>query len=182
MIKLNSNGFTLIELIIVITILAFVISLLIPVFNINMSNIQKKQIHSKLLGNFMSIESAFNNYMVDKNAYPVASGTPANMLNDNSFVPSYLMIPSPPDGFDTTYGLNGFLVNAKTDANPKGYYICAKVDVTGSSDLKYIAIKEISQKVSQGKYYYNTTCPAGANMADPTGAVSIYPTYWILRL
>lgn len=181
MIFIKSNkGFTLLELIIVIGILSFVIAVIVPMINTNLSNTKIKQITTKLAKDFADMESGFNNYVMDKNTYPSHA---SNLLQDTNFVPFYLMPPPAPEGFDTTYGTNGYLMFSKTDVAPKGYYICAKVDVANGSDIKYIALKNLLTQVSPQKFFYNTSCPSASNLStDPTTNTTLYVTYWMMRM
>lgn len=169
----NSSGFTVLELIIVITLLAFVLGITLTGINYGYFSAQKKQVANKIMSDLSVMESGFTSYAVDRNAYPSHS---SNLLLDSNFVPRYLNPPTADENFDTTYGLNGYLMFN----NDHGYYICAKAPVKGSSDLVYQAIKIVAGKLPATKFYYNTECAAQENMSDPDSSTTVYITYWLI--
>lgn len=171
---LSKNGFTLIEILIAMTIMTILISLSVASINYNSNVINNTS--NELLSKMGDIEAAYNQYMADKNSPP--SG-----LSDSSFTPAYLFTPVAPTGYDTSYGTNGFTLAQRTgQASPNnGWYVCAKTTVSGIEDPKYQAMKKIAALVSPQKYFYNTSCPATSNMADPSAAATVYSNYWIMR-
>lgn len=175
MTRSSKSGFTLIEILIAMTLLSVMVA--ITVTAVNYSSNVSAATSGQLMAEFNDIESAFNQYMSEKNAAP--SG-----LGDSTFAPTYLFVPQVPNGFDNTYGTTGFnLAQATGQASPNnGWYICTKVAVTGAADNNYIAIKKIASQLSTQKFFYNTSCPATTNMADPSGAATVYTSYWIMRL
>ena len=115
--------------------------------------------------------------------YHNALGTYPSGLGDSTFVPAYLQPPPAPDGFDRTYGTSGFTLAQQTgQVSPNnGYYLCARASVSGASSALYQGIKNTGTRLSSSQYFYNTSCPATTNMADPAGAATVYPTYWFFR-
>ena len=170
----NKNGFTLIEILIAMTIMTVLISLSVAAINYN-SNIVNNTAN-ELLSKVSDIEAAFNQYVADKNNPPTG-------LTDATFTPTYLFTPLAPTGYDQTYGTSGFTLAQRTgQASPdNGWYVCAKVTVPNSGDPKFQALKKIATMVSPQKFFYNTSCPATTTMADPAAAATIYPVYWIMR-
>ena len=159
------KGFTLVEMLVALTLLAGVVAILVS--SLNLKNSNANNIASKVLSDMNAIEIGFTNYAQEKNAYP--SG-----LSDVTFVPSYLFPPAPPVNF-----------GAYTLANAgSSYYICGSVSITGDNDNSYLAIKNyMNVKAPQSKFYFNTTaCPHTTSMAtDPSGAATINFTYYLTR-
>jgi len=170
----NNLGFTMVELLFSLTLIAFVIGLSVSAVNFKSRSADNTE--TELVGAFSSIEAATQNYLHDKSSYPTG-------LTDASFVPVYLFPPRAPSVFDRTYGVSGFSMARQTgQASPNnGYYVCAKVSVDNATDYKFEAIKQVAARVSVNKFFYNTACPALTNAADPAGATTLYPTYWITR-
>lgn len=170
----NSNGFTLVEILVSLSLMAFAISLTVNAMNF--SSRAADNIESELISSFSSIEASTQNYFNDKSAYPTG-------LADATFVPVYLFVPMAPSSYDRAYGVSGFYMAKRTgQSSPNnGYYICTKVTVDNASDYRFIAMKQVSSRLSASKYFYNSTCPAITNAADPTIATTLYPTYWITR-
>ena len=168
------NGFTLVELLVSLTVIAIMIALSVNV--INYSTSQTNNISNELLAKYGEIESAFNTYMTEK-------GTTPTGLADSTFVPTYLFTPISIKGFDSSYGTTGFSLGqstGKTSPN-NGWYVCTKVVVEDSSDVKYSAVVKAASQLSAQKFFYNTSCPSLSNMAEPSGSATVYPTYWIMR-
>lgn len=161
----GEKGFTLVEMLVALTLLAGVIAILVS--SLNLKNSSANNIASKVMSDMNAIEIGFTNYAQDKNTYP--SG-----LTDATFVPSYLFPPSPPENFGA-YSLA---------SSGSSYYICGSVSVAGANDNSYLALKNyVNVKAPQSKFYYNTTaCPQTASMAsDPSGAATINFTYYLTR-
>jgi prepilin-type N-terminal cleavage/methylation domain-containing protein len=170
----SKKGFTLIEILIAMTLLSLLVAVSISALNYN--NNVVAGIANDLMSKLSDIESGFNMYVNEKNIPPTG-------LSDTTFAPTYIFAPVAPQGFDATYGTNGFNLAQRTgQTSPNnGWYVCAKVAVSDATDLKYLAIKQVASKVSPQKYFYNTSCPATTNMTDPVAAATVYSSYWISR-
>lgn len=170
----KNNGFTLIEILISITLLTVLILISASYMNYNPMLISSEA--NQLMSGYADIEGAFNRYVSEKNANPTG-------LTDATFVPIYLFVPMPPGAFDTTYGTSGYTltqVTGQTSPN-NGWVICNKIGVSGATDLNYLAVKKAASSLSAQKYFYNTSCGATSNMADPGAAATVYTNYWISR-
>lgn len=169
-----NKGFTLIEVLVAVTLMSTLVIISASYLNFTTAIVASQS--TRLLAAFTEIETDFNRYFSEKNATPTG-------LTDSTFVPVYLFVPVAPDGFDITYGVTGFTltqITGQTSPN-NGWVICSKIAVTGSTDTNYSAVKKVATQVSAQKYFYNTSCGATSNMADPSGAATVYPNYWILR-
>lgn len=170
----NNKGFTLVELMVVITLIAFVVAI-----SVNYTNYDDRAARnnaSKLIADFTTVEGNVGVYQAEKGIYPTG-------LTDASFVPSYLFVPIPPTSWDVSYGTSGYFLAQRTGqaAPNNGYYVCAKTTITGATDTNWLAMGYVAEKLSSNKFFYNTSCPATVNMGAPGGAVTLYATYWITR-
>lgn len=178
----NRKGFTVIELLIAITLLGLVIALTISA--VNWKSSKAADIATKLGADFTSIEMAFSLYQNNTGSYPTG-------LSDTNFVPAYLF---PPKGdstvVDTTWQQNGYYLGQQTgQATPNnGYFVCTKLGVANSSDVRYIALAtNMNGQSPSSKFYFNTSdCSsnggaATTNMSAPSGATTIYAVYWLTR-
>ena len=145
------------------------------VSNFNAVGVFSANASDDLVSSIGSIQSAYNSYQQDKSAVPTG-------LADSSFIPQYLFIPRPATGFDGTYGISGYVLAYMTgQASPNnGTYVCARANVNGN-DSTFQAITKAAAKLSADKFFYNTSCPATANMTTPAGAATVYVTSWITR-
>ena len=150
--KCNNNGFTLIEILIALTIMTMLIGLSVSAINYSSNLVNNTS--NELLSKMGDIESAFNQYSTDKNAPPAG-------LTDATFAPTYLFVPNTPVGFDQAYGTNGFNLAQRTgQASPdNGWYICTKTSITDQNDMKYQAIKKMASNLSPQKFFYASACP-----------------------
>lgn len=156
------SGFTVIELLVALSVLIFIIAISVSAFNFG--DRATKNTATDLLNSFTAIETAVNNYQLDKGAYP--SG-----MSDSTFVPTYLFTPRPPDSF-----------NAYALANTSGsYYICATTSAAvGALDTGYKALDTVASKLSTDKFFVNNVCGATTSLA-PTGSTAMSGTYWLNR-
>lgn len=166
------NGFTFLEVLVSLSILSAL--LVLATTNVSSEKYTVETISGGLLAGFSDISLSLNNYQSDKNAMPTG-------LTDATFLSWYIYPPTAPNGFDTSYGVNGFnLAHQTGQPSPaNGWYICAKTTVSGSRDVKWQAITQTAQNLSTEKFFYNTACPARSNMAAPGGATTVYVTNWI---
>lgn len=163
-----------------VTILAFIISIVVS--QVNFSDRTVSNLATSMKSSFSQIELAFVTYANDKNQYPTMT---TNGLSDTTFVPIYLYVPPMTQNFDSDGAnyVNGWMLKERTgqSAPNNGVYICAKATVSGATDSKFRAIKQLATDLPSGKYFYNSACPATSNAADPGGSTTLYPTYWITR-
>jgi prepilin-type N-terminal cleavage/methylation domain-containing protein len=161
-IKAN-NGFTVVELLIAVTILAFLVAAAISTINFQRDAV--RQTASKLMSDFSAIEMAFTNYSISRNAFPAS-------LTDPTFVGGvFLFVPTPPEGF-AAYTMS---------SNASGYFLCTSAQVSGTADARFESIIEAQARAPVGKTFRNTICPAATN-ADPASFPAIlHFTYWIFR-
>jgi prepilin-type N-terminal cleavage/methylation domain-containing protein len=164
----NRNGFTMIEILVVMIMLSAVIGLMVGVLGPGTGNRQAEACSMKLLNDFSNIEMAFNNYKQEKNNSP--SG-----LTDTTFVPTYLFPPKADTdkGFtNPTGGTDGYLLGESSDGN----YICAQATFSETINL---AAAELIKKVSSMKVIRNSSCPSKTDSMPTSGTVAF--TYWIIR-
>ncbi len=170
---MSNTGFTMIELVVVVTLLALIIAIVVPLVNVNMAENKKKTLQSRLISDFTAMESALGFFVTTKNDYPTHA---SNLLSDTNFVPSFLMPPKVSSELDTSYGVNGYLMFK----NDSGYYVCVKTPAVTSSSEVFKTIKDLALNYPN-KIYYNTTCPSSSNMTDPDTATQVIVTYWMVR-
>ena len=92
----NEQGFTLVELMVVVLIIGILIAIAIPVFNAAKANAQKKSCYA----NVRTIEGAAQTYQADSTALP---GAGALNSASNWLVPTYIKnIPYCPLGTSAT--------------------------------------------------------------------------------
>ena len=170
----HNSGFSVIEILIAIMLISAIVAMSIS--KLNLTNNQASVVSSDLLSGYSDLESAFGLYFSDKAAYPTG-------LADTTFVPLYLMVPKAPNGFDTAYGVSGYLLALRTgQASPNnGYYLATRVTVSNANDVNWKGILTAASKLPSTKFYYNTTVPAITNMAAPAASTVVYVTYWINR-
>ncbi len=168
----NSKGFTFLEILVALSILSAL--LVLSTTNVNSEKFTVETISGGLLSGFSDISLSLTNYQSDKNAMPTG-------LDDTSFASWYIYPPNAPNGFDQSYGVNGFRLAHQTgQPSPQnGWFVCAKATVSGPTDVKWQAITQTAQNLSSGKFFYNTSCPALSNMAAPGGTSTVYVTNWI---
>ena len=170
----DNKGFTLIEILVAIALLGGLIAIFATSTNFSDPMVQSQT--SELVASLDTINSAFIIYVNETTTEPTG-------LSDTTFAPVYLFPPIAPTGFDKTYGVSGFLMAKRTgQSSPdNGMYLCVKAIVAGPTATTYLAIKNAATKTSTMKYCYNTSCPSVVNMADPSGATTVYATNWIYR-
>jgi len=165
----NRNGFTMLEVLVVMIMLSAVIALMVGILGTGSANRQAESASMKLLNDFSNIEMAFNNYKQEKNALP--SG-----LADSTFVPTYLFPPKVDTGFakpSDTGWVDGYNLTTSSSA---GNYICAQADFTDSISA---TATELKKKVSSMKVITAPACGATVDAMPASGTVSF--TYWINR-
>lgn len=168
----NCKGFTFLEILVALSILSAL--LVLSTTNMNSEKFGVETISGGLMSGFSDISLSISNYQAEKNTMPTG-------LDDPSFVSWYIYPPSAPNGFDQSYGVNGFQLAHRTgQPSPEnGWYVCAKATVSGPTDVKWQAITQTAQNLSAERFFYNTTCPARSNMAAPGGTSTVYVTNWI---
>jgi len=171
-------GFTVFELIVVIVVLSVLVGILVNF--LDFTGYEKKKRVNKLLSDFFLIESAVQQYRVVTNSELVDSNGNGELLDESSLVPAYLFVPRVVQGFDSSYGVNGYSLKRYYDGNTgrEGYYICVRASVSSTNDLTYQVMLEVQNVTAQGKVFINNTCGATSNYFT-TGTV--YETYWIYR-
>jgi len=164
----NRNGFTMLEVLVVMIMLSAVIALMVGILGAGSGNRQAESASMKLLNDFSNIEMAFNNYKQEKNALP--SG-----LTDTTFAPTYLFPPKVDAGFakpSDTGWVDGYKLTTSSTNN----YICAQAAFTDSISA---TATELKKKVSSMKVITAAACGATADVMPTSGTVSF--TYWISR-
>lgn len=164
----NKNGFTMLEVLVVMIMLSAVIALMVGILGAGNGNRQAESASMKLLNDFSNIEMAFNNYKQEKNAVPTG-------LTDATFVPTYLFPPKADTdkGFiNPAGGTDGYLLTTSSTSN----YICAQATY---SDTIAATATELKKKVSSMKVITAAACGATADAMPTSGTVSF--TYWINR-
>lgn len=164
----NRNGFTMLEVLVVMIMLSAVIALMVGILGPGTGNRLAESSSMKLLNDFSNIEMAFNNFKQEKAAIP--SG-----LTDTTFVPTYLFPPKVDSGFSTptdTGWVDGYLLTTSSTSN----YICAQATVT--EGITAMAT-ELKKKVSSMKVITAATCGLTTDAMPTTGTVAF--TYWINR-
>ncbi len=177
----RNSGFTLIEVMATLILLGLVTALSVQRF-MPVDSFSTESAGS-LTGSLGSIQGAYNAYVSDKNQ-PPAFGSDNNALGDSSFVPVYLFIPRPPKGFDSGYGISGFVLGQRSDHSTpnNGVYICAKAAGLTATSVPYRAILKSAAALSANKFFYNYNCPATSSLAsDPSSASDVFVTCWIVR-
>jgi prepilin-type N-terminal cleavage/methylation domain-containing protein len=161
--QINCAGFTIIELLVAVTILGFLVAASISVINFRQDAV--RQTASKITSDMSSIEMAFTNYSISRNAFPTG-------LTDPTFVGGvFLFVPTPPDGF-TPYTMS---------SNADGFFICTSATVSGTADFRYQSILRVQSNSPQGKSFRNTICPAITNVDPATFPATLHFTWWIFR-
>lgn len=168
----NAKGFTITEILVALTVLSALLA--ISTTNINSAKYAVETISGELMSAFSDISLSMGNYHNEKNAMPAG-------LNDPTFVSYYIFPPIAPNGFDTSYGVNGYNLALRTgQVSPNnGWYVCAKTTVSGANDVKWRAIIQTATNLSPQRFFYNTACPSRSNMASPAGSTTVYVTNWI---
>ncbi len=164
----NRNGFTMLEVLVVMIMLSAVIALMVGILGAGSGNRQAESAAMKLLNDFSNIEMAFNNYKQEKNAVPTG-------LTDATFVPVYLFPPKADSGFDrpiATGWVDGYLLGSSAS----GTYVCAQAAYT---DTIAATATELKKKTSSMKVITNASCGSTTDAMPTSGTVSF--TYWINR-
>ena len=117
--KQNKNGFTLVELLIVVMLIAILAGLLVTV--INPQGIQQKARDSQRKADLKKIQAALELYFADNRAYPAHSG--GVVATTLALSPDYMnKTPADPKGGAFTY-------TYKSDASGGRYILYAKLEV-----------------------------------------------------
>ena len=170
----KKNGFTLVETVVAMMLVTVVIAMTIP--HIPQNIWQPSAITTDLGSDILLFQESFTNYNEATGSFPTG-------LGDTTYVPAYVSPPPAPAGFDLTYGMSGFFMGQQT-GQPlpnNGYYLCARASVPGTGSAVYQGIKNTAAKLSSTQFFYNSSCPATGDMADPVGAATVYVTYWFKR-
>ena len=110
----RQEGFTLIELIIVMVIIAILVLLLLP----NLSNGPKRARDSQRKSDFRSVQSALEQYFADNNNYPSGAGTGGFTGLGSTLTPNYIKnLPTDPKN-NGTNGTTAY--QYQYDAQPSG--------------------------------------------------------------
>lgn len=128
---MRSRGFTLIELLIVVAIIGIIAAIAIP----NMLNAIERARQKRAIGEVRSLATAFNQYAVDEDHFPVAGTTFAGFNGALywSIVPDYIRGFTTADPWGGGYGYastpNGTTFGVGTGASDKAFQSLGPITV-----------------------------------------------------
>ncbi len=181
MCKNNQYGFTLLELIVVITLLGIAFTIGASYINIQ-ANANRSQANC-LKTSLQNIETVLLNYLQSKGNWPDADNSTCSTYPVDfkeicmpDVIPSYI-VASPVTLSCCNWP---YLYYLYTKDSGK-IYLCIKTEDLNKDQWE--SLKYILTKVDEGKAYINTSCGADDNMtltdAPPSGTV--YLTWWVSK-
>ncbi|MBU0686978.1 MAG: prepilin-type N-terminal cleavage/methylation domain-containing protein [Candidatus Margulisbacteria bacterium] len=120
---MHKKGFTLLEILVVIAVLALLIFFLVP----NLLSVQDRGKEAAVKGVMRNVQLAVEAYNMENLIYPIGSDVPLK-----TFIENYLM----PGGYMTEVPKNPFTGVAYTDGDSSGKVMYSYDDSTGKYSLK----------------------------------------------